>query len=89
FPFYKACRENGIKPIIGMTADIMSSFEPDTAYPVVLLAKNETGYRHLMKISSAIQTRPEPGIFIKWLRAYSDGLIAFTPGLEGEIEQAL
>lgn len=89
FPFYKACRENGIKPVIGMTADVMSQFEPGKAYPVVLLAKNETGYRHLMKISSAIQTRPEPGIFTKWLRAYSDGLVAFTPGLEGEIEQAL
>ncbi|GER67007.1 DNA polymerase III subunit alpha [Weizmannia acidilactici] len=88
FSFYKMCRENDIKPIIGLTADVMGSFEQDKAYPLVLLAKNNIGYQNLLKISSVIQTRPEPGILTKWLRSYSEGLFALTPGLEGEIEQA-
>ncbi|WP_018662512.1 DNA polymerase III subunit alpha [Heyndrickxia acidiproducens] len=87
--FYKTCRQNGIKPIIGLTVDAVSEFEPEKAYPLVLLSKNREGYHNLLKISSAVQTRPNPGIFMKWLRAYSKGLFAFTPGLEGEVEQAL
>lgn len=86
-PFYKACKANGIKPIIGLTADIQSPLGQDRAFPLVLLAKNNNGYQNLLKISSLIQTKYRQGLPIKWLKAYSKGLAAFTPGMEGEIEQ--
>ena len=87
-PFYQGCVKAGIKPIIGMTADVEND-EGETHYPVVLLAKNSDGYKNLMKISSAIKTQQQEKISWKWLRAYSAGLIALSPGLKGEVEQLL
>jgi DNA polymerase III subunit alpha len=83
-PFYMECKRYGIQPIIGMITDI--ALEGESTYPLVLLAKNETGYRHLMKISSTIQTKAQRGIPEKWLWHYRDGLIALTPGKSGQIE---
>ncbi len=85
--FYQTCKEAGIKPIIGMTADV--AVEEQQAYPLVLLAKNNVGYANLLKISSAIQIQQDKTISWKWLRSYSEGLIAITPGIRGEIEQLL
>lgn len=86
FAFYKECMKQGIKPIVGLTVDVMSVLEEEKSYPLVLLAKNQAGYRNLLKISSAVQTKAKEGLPVKWLKAYSGGLIAFTPGLRGEIE---
>ncbi|MGV3464727.1 MAG: DNA polymerase III subunit alpha [Heyndrickxia sp.] len=88
-PFYKECVKHGIKPIIGMTVDVISVTEENKSYPLVLLAKNEKGYENLIKISSAIQTVSPTGIPTKWLKGYRDGLYAFSPGIEGEIEELL
>ncbi|WP_203361494.1 DNA polymerase III subunit alpha [Bacillus sp. REN10] len=88
-PFYQACKKAGIKPLIGLTVDVKSEFTDDASYPLVLLAKSQAGYHHLLKISSVIQTKAKEGIPIKWLKGYSAGLFAFTPGLEGEIEGLL
>ncbi|MEK3890408.1 DNA polymerase III subunit alpha [Bacillus sp. FSL K6-3431] len=85
-PFYQACTKAKIKPIIGMSADVESDNE-GLCHPIILLAKNNEGYKNLLKISSAIKTHPKEMISLKWLRAYSSGLIAMTPGLRGEIEQ--
>ncbi|MDG5471055.1 DNA polymerase III subunit alpha [Jeotgalibacillus sp. ET6] len=87
-PFYRECIKENIKPIIGLTADIWID-EDERAYPLVLLAENQTGYQHLIKISSVLQTGHERGIPLKWLSSYSAGLIALTPGSEGEIETFL
>jgi len=87
--FYKLCIKNNLKPIIGLTVDVESEITANESYPLVLLAENETGFRNLLKISSAVQTKADHGIPQKWLRHYSEGLIAITPGLEGEIEQSL
>jgi DNA polymerase-3 subunit alpha len=86
--FYKLCKKNGIQPILGLTVDVESE-GAESSYPIVLLAENEMGFKNLLKISSAVQTREEKWIPIKWLIHYSKGLIALTPGLEGEIEQNL
>ncbi|WP_404404287.1 DNA polymerase III subunit alpha [Jeotgalibacillus malaysiensis] len=85
-PFYKACQKEGIKPIIGLTADISGSDEQ--SFPLVLLAETNEGYKNLIKISSAISTTEKP-LPEKWLKAYSGGLIAITPGMNGEIESLL
>lgn len=82
--FYQECKKYGIKPMIGMITHI--KLEGEETYPLVLLAKNNTGYLHLIKISSAIQTKALDGIPEKWLRHYCDGLIALTPGRNGHIE---
>ncbi|WP_369902309.1 DNA polymerase III subunit alpha [Bacillus manliponensis] len=87
-PFYKACKKVGVKPIIGLTAFVQGE-EEDSSYPLVLLAENEEGYRNLLKISSAIMTKSKVGIPKKWLAHYGAGLIAISPGKDGEIEQLL
>ena len=87
-PFYQACIREGIKPIVGMTADVENP-ESGQIHPVILLAKNQEGYGNLLKISSAIKTRETESISWKWLKAYHSGLIAVTPGRDGEIEQLL
>ncbi|MCL6570154.1 MAG: PHP domain-containing protein, partial [Bacillus sp. (in: Bacteria)] len=87
--FYKLCKKNNIKPIIGLTVDVESEITSNESYPLVLLAENDQGYKSLLKISSAVQTKADNGLPLKWLKHYSKGLIAITPGLEGEIEQLL
>ena len=87
-PFYKECMAQGIKPIIGLTADIFDDEEKES-YPLILLAKTNEGYHNLMKISSAIQTKSPNGLPFRWLKGYAGGLIAITPGIEGEVEKAL
>ncbi|WP_342432565.1 DNA polymerase III subunit alpha [Neobacillus sp. FSL H8-0543] len=87
--FYKLCKKNNIKPIIGLTVDIESDRTKGEAYPLVLLAENDQGFKNLLKISSAVQTKAANGIPFKWLKHYAEGLIAITPGMEGEIEYCL
>lgn len=85
--FYKQCLKAGIQPIIGILADILDDAE--VAHPLLLLAKNLQGYHNLLKISSAIQTKSPQGLPRNWLRAYSKGIIAISPGAEGKIEAFL
>lgn len=87
--FYKLCKQHHLKPIMGLTVDVESELTETASYPLVLLAENNQGFKNLLKISSAVQTKAENGLPLKWLRHYSQGLIAITPGLDGEIEQAL
>jgi DNA polymerase III subunit alpha len=87
--FFKLCCANGIKPIMGLTVDVESEITPEVSYPLILLAENESGFKNLLKISSAIQTKSKNGMPMKWLKHYATGIIAITPGLQGEIEQFL
>jgi len=97
--FYHAAKKNGIKPIIGCEVYVAprSRFdkvkELDSEYcHLVLLCKNETGYKNLCKLCSAgftegFYTKPR----IDWdiLKKYSEGLIALSACLAGEIPRAL
>ncbi|MFJ7363239.1 DNA polymerase III subunit alpha [Peribacillus frigoritolerans] len=85
--FYKECKKQGIKPIIGILADVLD--ERESPHGLLLLAKSLQGYQNLLKISSAIKTKSPSGIPMNWLKAYSGGLIAITPGAEGQIETLL
>ena len=94
--FYTAARKAGIKPIIGsefyVTPSRMSDRDDRTRYHQVLLAKNEIGYRHLIKLSSLSFTDGyyyKPRIDKEVLRRYSDGLIATTCCLQGEVLQTI
>jgi DNA polymerase III subunit alpha len=86
-PFYKECLKHGIKPILGLTADILN--ENEESFPLVFLAKDQQGFQNLLKITSVIKTKSQAGIPLKWLKHYQQGLYAITPGLEGEVESHL
>lgn len=51
-PFYKACMQAGIKPIIGIVAQVEVG---DAVLTCTFLAKNNQGYKNIMEISSHIQ----------------------------------
>ncbi len=94
--FYKAAQEAGLKPIIGCEAyiapgsrlDKKSTSARDAAYHLVLLAKDETGYRNLVKLISAAHLEGfyyKPRIDKEILAQHSKGLIGFTSCLKGEV----
>ncbi|QER67463.1 DNA polymerase III subunit alpha [Paucilactobacillus nenjiangensis] len=56
FDFYNEAVKQGIKPLIGMTIVFPSEVVADDDQRLVLIAKNYDGYRHLMKITTTIQT---------------------------------
>ncbi len=98
--FYKEAKKRGIKPIIGCEVYVApgSRFEKnktfsDTAYHhLVLLCKNEQGYKNLIKLVSAGFTEgfySKPRIDKELLSAHSEGLIALSACLAGEIPRIL
>ena len=60
YKFYNKCIENKIKPIIGLEATIMDQDGYHSKY--LLYAKNNNGYKGLLKISSLISTNKEVGL---------------------------
>lgn len=97
--FYKKARAKGIKPIIGCEAyisqgkmtDKNSPVEGKRNYHLVLLAKNETGYKNLMKLTSMGYLEGfyfKPRVDKDALRRHSEGLIASTACLNGEVTYA-
>ncbi|MBR3863080.1 MAG: PHP domain-containing protein, partial [Clostridia bacterium] len=96
--FYKACIAEGVKPIIGCEVYVAprSRFAKSTldAHPnhLVLLCKNEVGYRNLINLVSRGFTEgfyTKPRIDIELLREHSEGLIALSGCLAGRIPQLL
>ncbi|MDO5041120.1 MAG: DNA polymerase III subunit alpha [Peptoniphilus sp.] len=95
--FYKACREEGIKPIIGCEIYVSDgdyrNFDKDMArYHLILLAENNTGYQNLMKIVSEGFVRGyyyKPRVDKEILRKYSEGIIAASACLAGEVQRKL
>ncbi|KKQ72786.1 MAG: polymerase III, alpha subunit protein [Berkelbacteria bacterium GW2011_GWB1_38_5] len=93
--FYKECLKAGIKPIIGTEMYIaprrMQDKETKTdgsPYHLVLLAKNETGYKNLLKIVSAAHLEGfyyKPRVDKKYLANHAEGLIALSACMGGEI----
>ncbi|MBD3917689.1 DNA polymerase III subunit alpha [Paenibacillus sp. PR3] len=98
-PFYKACREHGIRPIIGceVYTTAGSRFDKGTRkdnpiYHLILLAKNETGYRNLMKLVSIGHLEGmhyKPRIDMEALANHAEGLICLSSCLGGEVPQHL
>ncbi len=100
--FYLEAIRIGIKPIIGMEAYIApeSRFQKKSAgkggkqatYHLILIAKNNIGYKNLMKLSSIAYTEGfyyRPRIDKEILKQYKDGLIATSACMKGEIFQKL
>lgn len=97
--FYKKARKEGIKPLIGVemyvTAGSMQNRNPgidDKRYHLVLLAKNNTGYKNLIKLVTRSHLEGyyyKPRVDHACLASHSEGLIALSACLSGEIPQAL
>ncbi len=97
--FYQKAKEQGIKPIIGMEAYIaqhgMQMKRPKIdvkPFHLVLLSKNEQGYKNLIKLTTKAHLEGfyyKPRIDKELLKKYSDGLIALSACLDGEIPRLI
>lgn len=97
--FYKAAKDAGIKPIIGMEAYVAarSRFDRDPAkdkarYHLILLAMNETGYKNLMYMSSKAHLEGmyyKPRIDHDLLESHNEGIIALSACASGEVGENL
>lgn len=91
--FYKAMKEQGIKPILGMEAYLHNAEEisdkSNQRFHLCLYAKNLQGYKNLMYLSSQACLYGyymKPRISKKMLREHSEGLICSSACLNGEVQ---
>ncbi|HEV2176547.1 MAG TPA: DNA polymerase III subunit alpha [Terriglobia bacterium] len=96
--FFDAAQKRNVKPIIGCEAYVAPTnrFDraPDSDRPhhLVLLCENETGYRNLVKLASTAYLEGfyyKPRIDKDLLAKHSEGLIALSACLNGEVTAAL
>lgn len=97
--FFRAARKAGIKPVIGMEAYLarrsMDDRDPtldSKPYHLLLLARNQTGYRNLLKLASESQIRGyyyRPRVDKELLARHAEGLIATSGCLAAEIPRLL
>lgn len=97
--FYKACKKEGIKPIIGCEVYVAARKYTDKdpmldkrSSHLILLAENNEGYKNLIKIVSDSYVDGfyyKPRTDKEQLRKYSDGIICLSACLNGEIPKAL
>ena len=96
--FYKACKAEGINPILGCEVYVApnSRFDKeltggeDRYYHLVLLAENNKGYENLMKIVSRGFTEGyyyKPRVDMELLNEFHEGLIALSACLAGEVQR--
>jgi DNA polymerase-3 subunit alpha len=95
--FYKEAVENGIKPIIGCEVYAVNDMEEKTYAAkeyahLILLAKNNTGYKNLVWLVSEAFTRGfyyKPRIDYKLLKEHAEGIICLSACLAGDIPQCI
>ena len=97
YGFYYACIEEGIKPIIGCEIYLCEDCTIKDAdhrklYHLVLIAKNDTGVRNLLKIvsdASVEYTYYKPRIDLEHIKDYTEGLICTTACVGGYAPQLI
>ena len=97
--FYKKAKEAGIKPIIGAELYIAPEGRhfkrpniDKKRWHLVVLAKNKTGYQNLIQLITKAHLEGfyyKPRVDKELLREYSEGLIAMSACLHGEIPKAI
>ncbi len=97
--FYEQCKKQNIKPIIGIETYLARRRMEDKQsgvdskpYHLILLAKNNIGYKNLLKLTSLAHLRGfyyKPRIDWETLNKHKNGLIASTACLQGQIPQAI
>ena len=99
YAFFCACRQEGIKPIIGCEVYVaprsMSDREgkrDSSSDHLVLLCKNEQGYRNLIKLVSESYVNgfySKPRIDLELLREHTEGLVCLSACLAGRIPRLI
>ncbi len=96
--FYKQAKKHGIKPIIGCEVYVAqrSRFDRENidkrSYHLVLLAENQVGYQNLINLVSIGFTEGyyyKPRVDYEILKKHSEGIIALSACLAGEVQQRL
>ncbi len=97
--FYKTAKKHGIKPVIGCEVYVASRSRFNKVHGIdsnrhhlVLLCKNETGYKNLIKLVSSAWVDgfyTKPRIDRELLENYHEGLIALSACLAGEIPKLI
>lgn len=97
--FYNECTRQGIKPLIGCEVYVARRtrhdrvFGPDShPYHLILLCKNDIGYKNLIKMVSLAYTEgfySKPRVDRELLEKHSEGLICLSGCIAGEISQLL
>src|ERR1700677_36076 len=96
--FYQSALAHGLKPILGCEIWVSSNVKAsgsnrgEGAHPLVLLAKNETGYKNLMKLSSESYLGDHqlvPHVNKAFLASHSQGLIVLSGGENSEINSLI
>ena len=98
--FYETCMSAGIKPVLGFEAYVAAGSRHDRAiskdersyHHLILLAKDNTGWKNLMRLSSIGYLEGfyyKPRIDMEVLREYSQGIIATSACIAGAIPRAI
>lgn len=90
---FTAAIKMGVKPIFGAELPCHHPDKPNEVTTVVLLCQNMKGYKNLTRLVSRAyfegQYQGQPRIQYDWIAEYTEGLIALSGGLSGEIGEAL
>ncbi len=97
--FYKACKEEGLKPLVGCEVYVAQRTRHDKdagkdnrPYHLTLIAKNRQGYSNLCQLVSLAFIEGfyyKPRVDHELLQKYGEGLICLTGCLRGEVNDAL
>lgn len=91
--FYKAARGKGIKPLIGCDVWLENESNRDKPFRLLLLCQSHTGYLRLCELLTRAylqnQYRGRAEIKRQWFREGSEGLLALSGAVAGDIGQAL
>src|SRR5205823_4749458 len=96
--FYKECQAKGVNPVIGIEAYLTENMRDhskrfsDDYHHLLLLAKNNTGYHNLMKLTTIANTEGwhlRPRMDKGALEKHAEGLIVTSSCLSGEIPKLL
>ncbi|WP_412990252.1 DNA polymerase III subunit alpha [Pediococcus siamensis] len=84
--FYNACQKAGIKPILGLKLELFGGIDSANHFPILLFAKDRTGYQHLMKISTKKNTQAtDEDLFYQHIQTYLSHLFLVFPAKNSEV----
>lgn len=86
--FYKSCKKEGVKPIIGVEFSLRYS---DRIFQIILLARTFIGYKNLMRITSLVNLENpiNPTLTDEILTSHKEGLIILSGGIWGDVSNLL
>lgn len=96
--FYLSCKKANVKPVLGLEIDLLLPFQlsPALSNPVtgtlVLLAQDVSGWKNIVRLSSAILSAPEDSprlCTLDMLSRHAGGLICLTGGTRGALQRLL